>query len=581
MRGLLLDHGSPNRMNWRSLASDVRWSRSAVGPRVASRIGEQWNALAAAMDLPRVHESARGAKRVLALSSELLKILSDPCTREAAWDDVTEAHRADQLPEISEARIRLLADVMRLAGHDWAFASETLAGGINDNLIDLAEMGHPIPGDVEIKTLHDPAGLELDTRLRLCRAYVAREPWTGSLAAWVAFERAFLPEQYCRIGPVELWDGATYPDGVIHGWWSDGVPPEVPAVGRTTYLPLNVEKPWVLVRVDLGERVVAGAGESARALARTLIAVARSSSGWRLMDGVGLVREGRWFGRPIRPVRPPTERFSPNNDPSGSHVRRMNPTLVNDLVSNEPAVRDVVADVEWQQLLANVVDPAQRAALSVRLLERRVPETPTRANGRGGGWAANVRWWMRDLWVRERLLAELDDVAYEGVYGTHQLDPEGRPLADKYSELVRRSASALGFHIDRRAILSQLPSLAQDLPEYGMSRRIVRWMAEETADASRLRAHLDDLGDCFDRLLARAQRVRNAVLHGNDTPCEVVESVEPFLSYVCRVIVIEQLYALEHGKPLRQTLGEAREASLQAISRLRAGDSPVSALFDD
>lgn len=84
----------------------------------------------------------------------------------------------------------------------------------------------------------------------------------------------------------------------------------------------------------------------------------------------------------------------------------------------------------------------------------------------------------------------------------------------------------------------------------------------------------------IDRLLSRARRVRNAVLHGNDTVPATVESVEPFVQDLCHILISQQLHALRERMTLAQVLAEDRDRVIRSLEHLRRGEAPDRALFD-
>jgi hypothetical protein len=577
--GIRLGHGTPHRVHWRSLVAELAHTRLGFGTQLANHATPALQELAEAFDPadpPNYEEAGRLMEGLAAAAARL----RDASLRQAAWDDVLEAFEQELDPEEAGVRLRFLRDLVEYAEDDWGRVESVLTGALNDDRYALYQMGHDLPWRPHNR--HDAAGWPLERRLAACRAHLAQEIPRGPLVAWLGFETAFLSRLYVKLGPAELWAGHSYPEGLTaSNWRVEGPPPELKGDEYKMFLPEPAEEPWVLMRLDLGDRPSAGAAEHARDLALTVVQLASAGSEWQLMSGCALVREGRWWGSAVRPAVPGAERGDPRYEPTGEYLAELDPTLVQGLIDRLPEVDDVAADVRWAESVRALREPAQRVALAVRLLERRLPDAEDMEQGWGPqkAWTARARWWLRATWAHDRLYADLEDAAIEGVYALPDRWQQPHARFIHFRDLMLPSAGGLSFRVRIDEIIRGLSALADNVPNSDMAARIVRFIASQVADGPAAERRLQAHAERFDVLLRRASRVRNAVLHGNDTALPVVTSVEPLLRRLGDEMIGAQLAALRSGGTLPQVLRQRRDRRWAELERLRAGERPDRVLF--
>jgi hypothetical protein len=249
------------------------------------------------------------------------------------------------------------------------------------------------------------------------------------------------------------------------------------------------------------------------------------------------------------------------------------------LTARLPEVEDAAADVRWAESVRGVADGAQRAALTVRLLERRLPAAAGRQAGWGksDSWPARSRWWLREYWAHLQLFNDLRDAAFEGVYGIDRA--LNRELFLHYEGLMLPRTKGLAFKYRPKAIMRGLRELQGHLRSDRMGNRIVGWTATQLADGPAAAGRIDEHRARFDVLLRRANRVRNAVLHGNDTVPAVVASVEPFLERLAEAVIGAQLRGLETPGGIQAEINELRDHRIAELDRLRNGEDPANVLF--
>lgn len=112
-----------------------------------------------------------------------------------------------------------------------------------------------------------------------------------------------------------------------------------------------------------------------------------------------------------------------------------------------------------------------------------------------------------------------------------------------------------------------------------MEARIVTSAAAFFSDGTAAADRLEEHGRRFDVLLRRAARVRNAVLHGNNTVPAVVESVQSVLERMTAAVISAEFHAIEGTQEVRDVLDHRRTVREAELTALRDGASPEDVLF--
>ncbi len=102
-------------------------------------------------------------------------------------------------------------------------------------------------------------------------------------------------------------------------------------------------------------------------------------------------------------------------------------------------------------------------------------------------------------------------------------------------------------------------------------REVVKW----AADPREARIRHMFLENHFDRVLNRAVRQRNAVIHGVRTVPEVVSTAEPLVAQIAAFLVSQAVTGAAAGKDLVETLEGVRATSREKLWRLDQGEGPV------
>jgi hypothetical protein len=236
---------------------------------------------------------------------------------------------------------------------------------------------------------------------------------------------------------------------------------------------------------------------------------------------------------------------------------------------------------EWAESVRKLPDGAQRAALSIRLLERRLPRAPESQPrwGSTDGWLARARWWLRAGYADGQLFRNLSDAAFEGVHGIPAQHAANKELFLRYEALMLPSTGGLAFEYRPKEIMGGLVDLAGELPEGSMEARIVMSAAASLSHGPAAAGRLEEHGGRFDVLLRRAARVRNAVLHGNNTVPAVVESIHSVLEQLTAAVISAEFHTIESTQEIRDILDHRRGLREAELAALRDRESPKDVLF--
>lgn len=179
------------------------------------------------------------------------------------------------------------------------------------------------------------------------------------------------------------------------------------------------------------------------------------------------------------------------------------------------------------------------------------------------------------------MLDDLRDAAFEGVYN---LEVPWHPAHARFEEmrtLILPSLPGSRYLLRVREFMRHGDELADLLEHHDMGRRIVRAAAASVADGHAAAARLREHSRRFDLLLARANRVRNATLHGNDVAVSVADSVDFFVARLAGTIITGQLDALRDAEAVAAVLGRYREQNVEALARLDSGGAPADVLWTE
>jgi hypothetical protein len=353
------------------------------------------------------------------------------------------------------------------------------------------------------------AGLDLDERLELCLDVLSRIPDSGNVVVWLFFSDAREFMLIKEVGPVmfidgHLWQSLMQSD---EGLGDSRVPAEVrehPLYFKN--LPEVEDDRFVLARVDLGERLVAGAVALAEQNVRAIGQLSRfwGLSTWKLwsghiavVDGTPALSAGFFppdsMGIDDHPVRDGTSYVLGDID------EKLGPQLP----VTDPALINLLASVEDLNAARNSPDDLQliTAARAVDHVSRWT----------GQEWYDLLRTTYRHAWPLWRFSDELQGVVFRAVKDVSDVDRQ------RFLELDRaigNETTHLSWSINPREAFSSLDELIDLLGDkWPQMRRLTR-VRDLSQSPSLLSEFIEHGATDFDVLIRRAQRLRNSIAHG-------------------------------------------------------------------
>ncbi|UGS36105.1 hypothetical protein DSM104329_02505 [Capillimicrobium parvum] len=587
---LLAGRAGPNDADRKSITAELRAARGTIGPRAAQAIGPTLDTFVRETTATRL-ETAQGARSVkLALDALGPRVVA-PEASAAAWDDVVAAFADPDVDvDICEQRMMVLRELCEARGHGWwalglphvlsDVISDTMLGAVWAGVMDESLLTDP----------RDQAGMDEEVRLAACRRMVAEDGERDDVVVWLRFEHAYV-DGWQRVGPVEFFHAGMFPDGLRAGGGLAGMPGYEP--------PAELHDPrftgrWpedhradpgtehaVLARVRLPDIYVEQARRRARDLVTAVIEVASELSQWELQSGEVLYTEkngasGSFFADPKQLERNRT-RVQSVDDPTRDGLARLDPGLVTRLAADDPAAFEAVEDARWVIAVARSPSAAQRVALGTRALERSLGA----ARAQGERWPDGVRRYLRAPWLHCAIGMWLEVLAHHAIVGaalTH-----GRDSAS--AEAVVGSERGTAARSPRSVDVRGLASLASGRPldeiiSAGlMEHRQVRVGLAVLSDPTAAARWLATRERRFDVLLARAERCRNGVIHGQRPTEGALNTVDGFVADLGRIVARDSVRTAASGLEPLAVLEGWRVGIVEAKARLDAGDGPVEALF--
>ncbi len=581
--GILEGRGPINKANARSLAKDLSLSLSRLGPKlnhalepVLDDFRRDLNQLAARL------ETGQGARIVQLSLGSLRQRFELPATTTSAWRDAVDAFADPATSSYDcELRLRQLSDLARARGHDWS----ALAPLIEDVLSDRA---YAIARFRAVDAAGDYAGASEMDRVSFVEPTLEEPPAIGEVAVWLIFIRARLQRGWLQVGPVQFFDGKTFPERFRE------TAPQYRDLDETFCLPPELDT-WeeegfwfsesavedrVFARVWLTGGPLASALERGREIASAAVELAAPNSRWILLDGAMAWRPpaGSFYGKSFADPRVIKEIESDvpvHFEPTGERLEELDANFLAAIADGESGARSALEDVRWFNSIGEMSTPAQRIALGTRILERRL----SLAQANSDTWAASVRRYLLAAWLRRELYLEL----FESVsFCVSQLRSAEVAAQDLYAELHDRvfPVEIPGRRgVDLLAIPEVAPRVTQALRLGMVEHRLSREMEQITRDSRAASDAVARLEARFGILLERAMRQRNALLHGGNAEPVLLNSVDGFVRILGALAANEAMFAVIHTRAPLASLEQTRVEFLGVKASLQSGHDPTDALL--
>lgn len=587
--GMLTGRGGPNAGNRPSLTKDLSVALGSLGPEVRTAAAPTLTDFQ--RELPRLArrlDRPQGA-RVLALTLRpLLERLATPDVVRAAWRDVVAtfldtAEGAEQC----ELRLRQLVELAEHTGVDWERRRVTLEYVLSDDARVLAQIGaldRQPGGDPEFGRVDEAC------RITLCEERIAEPEARSSTAVWFVIDDAALERGYLAVGPVQLFDAGLWPDGARPGGVLERSlddfqpPPELFAWDEAApwFTSLPEADHRIFARVWVTDAPVAEARQRARAVLQAMIDLAKSDSAWVVLEGTASWREvGGWSGSSFMhpseveaargPVHPVFER-------TARGLEEFRPDFVERLLRDDPVAVEAIDDALWTVSVERAAGAPQRIVLAIRALERTLSRAREQAEE---SWTEAAKRYLRAPWVEYALRNELLDAGISAIDGLPRRNAEDQALYEEVHDVVW-PVTGPGERIFEVVGLAKCAArVLAALPDGSMEQRLVREADAVLTLAEVARVRISELGTRFDRLLARLERQRNALVHGTGTVHPVLSTVDDFAVVLARYVAQEAMRQAETGKEPLIELERERVRALEVDAQLEAGAAPLDVLFRD
>jgi hypothetical protein len=594
------------RQNWQSLLEDVLASFGklphATSTLLESEVEAPLTVLRAALDsIDRDrHAAFDDLLRARLADSEraLRSALSGAPLLVVCWEDLQRAIRKTNYTRETET-LALLASLSEFQGQPWPELSKRIGRILGDEESEvarvLAEFGDMTDPEPQARTRR--AGLSAGERLALARGLLERAPERAIRIVWLAYLDGQLPRMVVPLGDaVTLYEGR-WLRAVLASWEQsehahEHVPSEVAEHRDECLLSWEHDgdenRPFVLIRVALGEGPVPAALDEGRDTGQALLALAAFyNSGRAVWSETGSVivfadGEPRLRTLGFGDGDSPDGQGKPSDKDRGALLlEELAPTIAGHLPVKDERVRAALELLRWLLEAGRTWAPAN-FLLCDRIMER------------VSGWAGErdpsrfAREQLALSWSRERLTGEIAEATRRAVYAIDA------PLSAP-SEPARREAflEAIGS----RGIIKQGPGL-RDRVNLRAAVQEMEWLMSWQRAGSETARHLDELAARiaspeatlrtlkastadFMVLIERARRTRNAIAHGGPISDGTLANVGGFYEQIASDALNEALYACMTGLDMRSHFGSRQARHDQMLERLREGVQAASALFWD
>jgi hypothetical protein len=563
---------APQPHDRRSLRADVQRALTGLGPELRRALEPTRHDYfhGELADLPELLDDAGGGVvRLLNATKVLRERVLGPSSSQAAWRDLLAAVRSGFGEEVARLHALQLREVDEALGHEWQWREMRLRELMRAGEFDDVEEVLSLP------------------------------PTRVAQVAWFIFANADIPDGYLRVGQVQFFSHRLWPEAVTSREFMARIPEaEFPAELDEHALeqikPNDDAEHHVYARVELTGPRAQGTRNPwaherppqgwARELVSAIVEAATfrlGGSAWKLLSGVavyaGTVSDesgtfGNWggsFGFVDPGVYDNQPRGLPLHEGTGEALESLEPRFADLVAEGDPTAIDAVGEVRWYEATRKQIDPAQRVALHVRAFERALPMPGSER------WSDAVKHYFAEFWALDQFDSELFELAHACELAIRRHDYRALERLEQW--LVR---DGLRFTIALGAFLRTAAKLDPLVPRtYRLERRRLREAVRYAADPAATRERLREFEHRFVILLDRAQRQRNAVVHGVKTVPDVVASVDRFVARIAAYVVAQSVEGAATGEDLVEAIERGRARSRRTIWRLDEGEMPVDGVL--
>jgi hypothetical protein len=576
--GMLSGRSGPNHANRASLVEDLQHSLNQLGPLTRQAAHESLGNFQSELGRLKMRLDTPSGARVLKLQiGELLARLDVPEVVAAAWRDTVRTFLDDDTTaETCELRVAQLTELAEHRGVDYAAWSQNAEMVLGDHAPTLKFLGEPVVEQPEGK--EHVGGVTEDRRIDVCEEQLAKLPGLSQIVVWLVIDNAALPNQFLQLGPIWLFDGRYWTEDCATGDIASRIDPGLPvppefdnwAWASQEFARLPAAEHRVYARMTLEDTMTARARARARRVLHEMIDLAKSDSDWVLLDGALSWRQTGWSGESYS--APKDTDTHPVHERTATELQRFETDFIQRWVESDPLVAEGVADALWAIAVERAPATSQRIMLALRTVERvlgQARETPH------DNAAAPAERFLRALWVNDTLSHEIRDA----VFAAHSGVENNFGPTDLKNRLLVMVTGPSSWHDLFANFLSVAPDALAALTPGSMAHRIVRDAVDVLTSPEKALTRLKELGQHFDRLLARSERQRNALVHGTGTTDAALRSVDMFVRVLANYAAGEALGSAEGRKQPLVALEQRRIQALEHRARLECGEAPLEVLW--
>ena len=576
--GMLSGRGGPNLPNRASLVDELQRSLNQLGMLTRQAAHESLaNFQSELARLTRRLDTPSGA-RVLKLQ---LGVLLDRLDAEevvaAAWRDTVRTFLDDDTTaETCELRVAQLTELAEHRGVDYAAWSRNAEMALGDDAHTLEFLGEPVVEQPEGR--EHVGGVTEERRIELCEEQLAKLPGPSQIVVWLVLDNAALPDQFLQLGPVWLFDARYWPNDYATEQIVSRIDPGLPeppefndwewASHEFAHLPAAEHR--IYARVTLEDTMTASARTRARRVLQEMIDLAKSDSDWILLDGALSWRTTGWSGESYSV--PDDTDTHPVKEPTATQLKRFDAALIQRWVDGNPLVAEGIADAMWAIAVERAPATSQRIMLALRTVERVLGQARESPNDSAGAPAERF---LRAPWVKDTLSQEIRDA----VFAAHNGVEKSFGPTELKNRLLGMITGPSTWHDLFADFLPVAPDALAALTPGSMAHRIVRDALDVLTSPEKALRRLNELGQRFDRLLARSERQRNALVHGTGTTDAALRGVDEFVRVLANYAAREALDSAESGKQPLVGLEQKRVQALERAAQLESGEAPLEVIW--
>jgi hypothetical protein len=543
----------------RSLLGDIEAAVGIMGSEVRSAVGhilaDTLELADRVLNVKKAHQHPE-FNALLTAADTLAGCLREPEVRCASWRDVVSGLRKQLPVHVVDDRVRLLLALQSSAKRD---ADDDRRG-----LCSIMERGEIAA--LGARESGDPPSTS--ARLLSCEGLIAQPAITSHCVAWVALAGTRLPKFVVPAGPVTFFEAEWAVPNAQQEQGQDFLyRDELRELAIDSISGIPFESREVLVRIDLGQRPVAGALDEGWRWATFVAGFATLSArtrawpkrGWNVLqtdDG----RQYGWFA---------TDDLEDHHSSARvERVARELERISHAIVAKPDSLSPNLIEAVDSAIAARGTEIRSRNILRFRVLEMVAADA-------GVADVDELLALMKGQWAHDGIGHRIVFAVYATLFG-QAADPALSALGKRLRSLILTHQATGGALVDMPTAVENAGGLLS-LVNSEYEGQALRVDLDAVRDATLCAEYLSRLEGDEALLYSRLRRVRNALTHGNPITHDAASSVDSYLMYLTE-FALEKAIAAPGNEPLVAAFENNQEERAETRSRLAAGEDPLAVL---